>query len=167
MATIYILLGSNIEPRIQYINNATRLIKNRIGSVETCSGIYESAALGFESDQPFYNQVLKVKSNLTVEDSLRESLIIENELGRVRDKNILKSRTIDIDILYYDDIIVNNDNLIVPHPRLHNRRFTLEPLCEIAPNYYHPVLEKRNFELLKNCSDTSKVTLKNKANEEL
>lgn len=168
---VFLLLGSNIEPRNQYLNDAMIHISDRIGKIINSSKVYESEAMGFESDNLFYNKVIIVSTSLEAEDVLKGSLNIEKKLGRIRNQGtdkILSSRTIDIDILYYNDCIVNNENLIIPHPRLHQRRFTLEPLCEISPDYIHPAIKKNNKELLRSCNDNSVVTaIYEEADEEL
>jgi len=159
---VYILLGSNIDPKLQYIQDATKKISLRVGEIENTSGIYKSKALGFKSKQLFFNQILKITTSLTVEKVLDICLHIEKELGRIRQvgkKKIMSSRTIDIDIIYFNNDVIDQDNLTVPHPRLHERKFTMLPLCEISPDYVHPIFEKTNEELLARCNDSSDVQM--------
>ena len=162
---VYLLLGSNIEPRLDYINRASAEIENRVGLITDKSSLYESEAHGFVSNTRFINQVLKVKSLHSAENMLEVILDIEKELGRERQYEGYSSRTIDIDILYYNENIFNLDHLVIPHPRLHKRRFTLMPLNEIASDYMHPIINRSNKELLENCEDVSEVNKFN--NEEL
>ena len=157
---VYLQLGSNIEPREKYINSAIELISRHIGEVGISSSVYESEALGFNADMDFYNQVICCNTTLSAFVLLERILLIEEELGRIRTKGGYTSRTIDIDILYFNNDIINEENLTIPHPRIQERRFVLTPLCEIADGYIHPVFKKRNSQLLKECIDNSKVERK-------
>ncbi len=156
---VFLLLGSNIEPRDKYLKMAEENITASIGKIVQRSSIYESEPFGFNSDQYFLNNVLILSSSLSVVEILNKILIIEQKLGRRRSNGGYSSRTIDIDILYFNHEIISTDVLSVPHPRLHERNFTLEPLVEIAPDFMHPVLNLDSKELLETCSDSSKVTL--------
>ncbi len=155
---VYLLLGSNLDPRESFINKAITLISERAGKVLGMSTIYQSEAWGFQSDTRFLNQVLRIETNLTPEDLLQKTQQIEKNLGRTRvEENGYTSRTIDIDILYYDQKVMSSENLIIPHPRLHLRRFTLLPLAELAPELQHPVSHLTQQELLVRCADTGEV----------
>lgn len=155
---IYLLLGSNIGDKKKHFDKAIGLLKKYVGPINSASGIYETAAWG-KTDQPsFYNQVLKIETELTPSELLTEVNRIEAELGRVREEK-WGERVIDIDILYYHSLIIDKKHLKIPHPQLHNRRFTLVPLCEIAGELNHPKLNKTNSELLKNCTDMLEVEL--------
>ena len=164
MPTLYLLIGGNQGDRQQMITQATDLIRQRIGSVVACSPIYETAPWGLfapdETPQGFYNQALQVGTPLTPHDALREALRIEQLLGRRRKTGIsaYASRPIDVDIIFYDNLVIDTPNLTIPHPRMHLRRFVLEPLCDIAPDYIHPIFNKTLTELLDECSDTSSCT---------
>ncbi len=155
--TIFILLGSNIEPRAEYINRATDLIGEHIGNVVLYSSLYETEAVGFHSETDFINTIVCCNTEMDEDGVLSSALSIENELGRSREGKGYSSRTIDIDILYFNEKIIDRDGLTIPHPRLHERRFTLLPLCEIAPEFVHPVFNKTNKVLLDECADMSKV----------
>lgn len=157
LKTVFLLTGSNIEPRDNYLKKAMELIGKRVGGIVKKSSIYESEPWGFDDDIPFLNQVLKVNADLPALTVLERILVIENEMGRSRKGKTYISRKIDIDILYYSDEVINHDKLIVPHPRLNMRRFTLLPLIEIAPELIHPVLQQTNQDLLLQCDDNSKV----------
>lgn len=154
---VYILTGSNIEPRVKFLMDAKREIEMKVGGVTRSSQIYESEAWGFESDDCFLNQVLVVETKETPEKVLSSLLEIEKKLGRSRIGNAYQSRTIDIDILYYDNVVSESADLIIPHPRLHQRNFTLLPLVEIASDFIHPKLKLSNLELVKKNTDKTKV----------
>ena len=156
MYNTYLLLGSNLGEKKLNIDYAAELIGSLIGEVITKSSIYQTSAWGVEDQPPFYNQVLEVKTKSKPEDLIVDIQYIENKLGRERGER-WGSRIIDIDVLYYENEVINLDNLIVPHPEIHNRRFTLIPLVEIAPDYLHPVLNKTNAQLLSEVKDELKV----------
>jgi 2-amino-4-hydroxy-6-hydroxymethyldihydropteridine diphosphokinase len=154
----FLLLGANLGNRTQTLHCALDLIIGRVGPVVQASGLYETAPWG-ETDQPTYlNQVLAVETILEPETVLSQTQAIEQELGRVRLEK-WGARVIDIDILYYGQFIWQTDTLTIPHPYLHQRRFTLVPLAEIAPSFVHPVLQKTTIELLHECRDDSEVIL--------
>lgn len=157
MVTSYILLGSNMGDRANYLNQATELIAKDIGSVVHKSCIYESEPWGYNDATSYYNRLLQIESNYAAQNLLKACLSIEDELGRVRNSDQYEARTIDIDVLFFGDEVINTVDLIVPHPRIKERRFVLEPLNEIAPELMHPVLSKKVKELLKVCTDTSWV----------
>ena len=154
MAQVFLLLGSNLGDRYKILSNAKNSISARIGIIKVESSIYESDPWGFEHENAFLNQVIIVKTELSPELVLKLSLGIESELGRVRcNDDEYRGRLIDIDILFYDDRIVYDEHLKIPHPLLHERRFTLQPLVEIAPDVIHPVLQKTMKQLLDDCPD--------------
>ena len=156
---IFLLLGSNIEPRIKYLDEAEQKINDIVGNIVQKSEIYESEPLGFSANQTFINRVLLISSRLSSVNVLNNIYTIEKELGRTRSATGYSSRTIDIDILYFNDEIISTEKLIVPHPRLHERRFTLRPLVDIAPDFIHPVLNIDNNKLLQLCPDVSLVSI--------
>ncbi|QMU29630.1 2-amino-4-hydroxy-6-hydroxymethyldihydropteridine diphosphokinase [Adhaeribacter radiodurans] len=156
MPTVYLLLGSNLGNREDYLLQARNLIKAHLGEIKQQSGIYETAAWGVENQQAFLNQVLAVETDLIPEELLQEINFLEAELGRVR-RERWGARVIDIDILYYADLVLQTQRLTIPHPELQNRRFTLVPLTEIAPDFTHPVLALTNQQLLKQCPDLLEV----------
>ncbi|WP_338873304.1 2-amino-4-hydroxy-6-hydroxymethyldihydropteridine diphosphokinase [Spirosoma sp. SC4-14] len=156
----FLLLGANLGNRIQTLQRAVGLIAERVGSVTQQSSWYETAPWGV-TDQPAYvNQVIAVETDLKPDALLEQTQAIEQQLGRVRFEK-WGARLIDIDILYYDQEIVLTKSLTIPHPYLHQRRFTLVPLAEIAPNFEHPVLQKTSRELLAVCEDESEVVIFN------
>jgi len=146
MINVFLLLGSNLGDRQGYLQKAIDLIETELGSVAKKSSIYETEAWG-KTDEPNYlNQVVQVNTTLSARQVLENILQIETKMGRVREEK-WGSRIIDIDILFYGPDIINEPGLIVPHPELHNRRFTLEPLSEIVPDLEHPILKKSIFQL--------------------
>lgn len=149
---IYLLLGSNLGAREAYIKQAKELIENDLGQIHKTSSLYETAAWG-ETDQPdFINQVILVASPYSPRQVLEKILAIERQLDRTRIKK-WAARTIDIDILFYNNESLNEVDLIIPHPYLHLRSFTVIPLAEIAPHFYHPVLGKTMRSLCQDVSD--------------
>ena len=158
LKTTYLALGSNLENRAYFLQKAIFMLHERAGSIQKISPVYEAPAWGFESD-PFLNCCLSLETSLSPQDLLEVVLRIESELGRERrDISGYQSRTIDIDILYYNNLIMDSEALKVPHPQLEQRRFVLKPLADIAPQWYHPVLKKDTRNLLQECKDHSVLT---------
>jgi 2-amino-4-hydroxy-6-hydroxymethyldihydropteridine diphosphokinase len=157
MNQVFLLLGGNLEDRLALLNAAKETISKEIGAIVQESSIYETAPWGFESEQDFLNQVIIVSTALLPIEILEKCQIIEKNLGRIRQTEQYASRKMDIDILFYDDEIINIPDLIIPHKQLHKRKFTLEPLVEIAPNFLHPLMNRTLTEILKNCNDNSSV----------
>lgn len=163
MSPLYLLIGGNQGNRQQIINNATNLIQQRIGFVAVSSHIYETEPWGDFQDpntQPFLNIALLVHTNLTPLQALSSALLIEKELGRQRiglpsSSNLRTyfSRPIDIDLIFFGNLVINTPTLTLPHPRMHLRRFVLKPLCDIAPDYIHPLFNKTLNTLLSECTD--------------
>lgn len=153
MNTAYILLGGNKGERLTNIEKAISFIEKLVGPISNKSKIYVTAAWGNENQPDFYNQVVCVSTKLSPINLLNCLLSIENQLGRIRGAEKWQARTIDIDILFFNDKIINLPELVVPHPYLHERKFTLVPFLEIAPNFIHPVFNKSIAELTKECSD--------------
>lgn len=152
MSKVYFSIGSNKGNRSQLINEAIDKIDIYIGRVELKSSIYETQSWGFKSNN-FYNVCLLIESSLSVESIFNKILKIEKDMGRLKSGNKYSDRCIDIDILFVEDIIVNNKNLIIPHPRLHLRKFVLTPMLDIAPDLIHPILNKSIKQLELECDD--------------
>jgi 2-amino-4-hydroxy-6-hydroxymethyldihydropteridine diphosphokinase len=156
MFSTYILLGSNLGDSKKFISNAIVAIEKKIGLVKAKSALYQTAAWG-KLDQPeFINQVIEVETKLSPVVLLENILEIEKILGRERLEK-WGARIIDIDILFYENQIINELDLIIPHPFLHVRRFTLMPLSEIAPRLMHPILLKSISQLLTDLDDDLSV----------
>ena len=152
MIDVFLLLGSNLGNREKYLQKAINLVETEIGVVTQISSVYETEAWG-KTDEPNYlNQVVRVNTQLSARRVLEKVLEIETRMGRVREEK-WGSRIIDIDILFYGLDIINEPGLIVPHPELHNRKFTLEPLNELVPDLQHPVLKKSIFQLKSELKD--------------
>ena len=152
MIDVFLLLGSNLGDREKYLQKAIDLIETEIGSLRQKSSVYETEAWG-KTDEPNYlNQVVCAGTELPVRQVLEKVLQIETSMGRVREEK-WGSRIIDIDILFYGQDIIKEPGLIIPHPELHNRLFTLAPLNEIAPDLQHPVFKKSIFLLKSELKD--------------
>ena len=163
--SVFVLLGSNLGDREHIVNQACKMIGERCGKIVAESSLYESEPWGFQSEHWFLNQVVEVQTQLSPDEMMRQLLEIEKELGRDRSTphEGYVSRPMDLDILYWgEDLLVESQHVIVPHPRLHQRRFTLLPLCDIAPDYVHPIMKKTNLQLLDECQDNGKVHIYNK-----
>ncbi|MGN0032816.1 MAG: 2-amino-4-hydroxy-6-hydroxymethyldihydropteridine diphosphokinase [Candidatus Limimorpha sp.] len=159
MENVYILLGSNLGDRENNILEACGKISERCGKIVEKSPVYESEPWGFDAEQWFLNQVIKIETALSPDGLMRELLSIELSLGRdrVTPHKGFVSRPIDLDILYYGNYIVDTELVTAPHPRLHLRRFTLLPLCDIAPDFVNLKLNMSNTQLLEACDDNGKV----------
>jgi 2-amino-4-hydroxy-6-hydroxymethyldihydropteridine diphosphokinase len=156
MNKLFLITGGNLADRQKNLELAQKLIEERIGPIEKSSKIYETEAWGNRDQPAFYNQVHVVKTKLTSLKVLEAILQIEKEMGRKRTvKNA--ARIIDIDILFYNNDIVNEQNLQIPHPHIADRRFVLLPLSELAPKFVHPVLKKTIDELISITGDQLKV----------
>ena len=157
----YLSLGANQGNKLENLQNAIHLIADKIGAIQKISSVYKTPSLGFEGED-FFNIVVKVSTYLPPETLMNTLLSIENELGRKKTpKEGYKNRNIDIDILLFDDEIIFSKNIIIPHPRMLERKFVLVPLAEIAKNTFHPIEKKRIHICLENCTDTSEISLIN------
>jgi len=136
---------------------ALNAIDQTIGLIKKKSSVYQTAAWGKTDQPPFYNQIIEIETSLPSQKVLDQLLTIEQKMGRKRSEK-WGERIIDIDILFYGDEIIETKGLIIPHPQLAARRFTLVPLNEIAPHLTHPILQKKIEELLAACPDQLDVT---------
>ncbi|NAY92262.1 2-amino-4-hydroxy-6-hydroxymethyldihydropteridine diphosphokinase [Muricauda sp. JGD-17] len=153
----YLSLGSNLGNRFAMLQKAVLLLQQRAGEVLRVSAVYQNPAAGFEGND-FFNTALLLATHLSPEELLSHILQLEKEFGRVRGDQGYQSRTLDIDIILYDDEIIQKDNLSIPHPLMHERNFVLKPLADIAPQLYHPVLNNDIRNLLQQCSDRNSLT---------
>lgn len=155
----YLSLGTNQGNKLNNLQIAIDMIANKVGSILKAAPIYETPSWGFSSNN-FYNTCIKVSTYLPPETLISTLLKIENDIGRIRnDTNTYSDRVIDIDILLFDDEIIFSKNLIVPHPRMLERKFALVPLVEIAKNVIHPIKKIKIIDCLNNCTDTSKIKI--------
>jgi 2-amino-4-hydroxy-6-hydroxymethyldihydropteridine diphosphokinase len=159
MNIVFLGIGANLGDRSSTLKNAISGIEEHIGPVLKSSSIYETDPWGFENANKFLNMVVEVDTKLSPSGLLMAILMIESHLGRIRNEKQYSSRVIDIDILLYNEMVINKNNLKVPHPLMHERKFVLAPLCEIAPDMVHPVLKKSYSELLTLCKDKNEVKL--------
>ena len=159
MIKLYILLGGNLGDKQKVFSDARARLNQQVGIITNHSAIYETEPWGFESDDIFWNQVLEISTAFSPEEVLTQTQHIERELGRIRKANQYDSRIIDIDILFFGDQIIKTENLVVPHPRVQERKFALVPLSEIAPELIHPVFQKSIRQMLDECIDPLKVEI--------
>ena len=169
MPLVYLSLGSNIGKNMKDIAKnlaaACVFLEEKVGKIILKSKIYQTKAWGVQNQADFCNQIILISTNLVPEMLLNVLLAIELSLGRVR-KVRWGERIIDIDIIYFDDLIINDtfgeNLLIIPHPRMQERLFVLVPLAEIAPYFVHPILKKTNKQLLSICNDDLEVMIYDK-----
>ena len=156
----YLSLGSNIAPRFETLQAAISSLYSLLGSdVESVSTIYETEAVASYSQADYLNCAIHIKTELTPEALITSCRKIEFSNGRPLNRNKSAPRTLDIDIIFYGDRIINSDKLVVPHPRYADRRFVLEPLAEIAPDYICPDTGTTVADTLDQCTDRSRVHL--------
>jgi 2-amino-4-hydroxy-6-hydroxymethyldihydropteridine diphosphokinase len=154
MATVYLGLGSNLGDREAFISQAMEMLCQKI-QLLSVSSLYQAAPLGFTEQPSFLNAVLKASTAFSPRELLSLTQSVEKKLGRERTQP-WGPRTVDLDVLFYDSVILEDPDLTIPHPRLHQRAFVLIPLCEIEPLLLHPVLKKPICLLLKeNCGQQS------------
>jgi 2-amino-4-hydroxy-6-hydroxymethyldihydropteridine diphosphokinase len=158
MHTIFLALGTNIADKKKHIEDAISLLEEEV-HVIVRAPIYESKPVGFAEQENFYNTVLKGQTNLSPEKLLLFVKKIEKKIGRVeRFRN--GPREIDIDILLYDDLVLNTEHLIIPHPRMQERDFVLQPLADINPEIKHPIVQKTIKDLFHEIPTQEKAILR-------
>lgn len=158
MAQLIIGLGSNQGDRSRKLSLARGLCRQFYGPLLRVSPIYQTAAWGVEDQPDFLNQVIMLETELRPQTCLTTALAIENLMGRIRQKH-WGPRVIDVDLLYYDDQIINTPDLTLPHPRIQERKFVLQPLADIAPELVDPKRGKTISILLMACEDSLDVGL--------
>jgi 2-amino-4-hydroxy-6-hydroxymethyldihydropteridine diphosphokinase len=154
---VYLGIGTNLGNREENLKEAVKKVEEFIGRVAKSSSVYETEPWGFHSSDEFLNMVVKVETRLTPSGLLGRILMIESLLGRVRGEKQYASRVIDLDILLYEDQVIDEKSLRIPHPLMHKRKFVMVPLCEIEPDLVHPVLKRTMASLLESCVDQSNV----------
>ncbi|MCS4436500.1 2-amino-4-hydroxy-6-hydroxymethyldihydropteridine diphosphokinase [Aquiflexum gelatinilyticum] len=158
MNQVVFILGGNLGDRLRLIEGSVELMVSHFGPITRQSSIFETAAWGGKSNGNYLNQVLVFNTSFFPEEILDVILEIELKMGRTRGEK-WGDRTMDIDILYFGNEKFQSERLTIPHPFLQERRFVLEPLAEILPDFIHPILNKSNRELLENCLDKSSVKI--------
>ncbi|MEN8118735.1 MAG: 2-amino-4-hydroxy-6-hydroxymethyldihydropteridine diphosphokinase [Bacteroidota bacterium] len=155
MQKIFLSLGSNLENKLLNIKNALKQINENVGKTIKVSSCYETEPWGFNANDWFLNIAIELETDFNPNELLQNCMWIENNLGRKRNKTEVgySSRTIDIDILFFGNEIINLPNLTIPHEHVHNRKFVLKPLCDIAPEFIHPTLKESIQSLLQKCTD--------------
>ncbi len=153
MNKAYLLIGGNMGDRLANLENAKTAIEKELSKILLASSIYETAAWGKEDQPAFLNQALFIETTLSASELMNTLLEIEKKMGRIRQEP-LGPRTIDIDIIFYNEAIIDTQNLIIPHPQMQKRNFVLTPLNEIAPAFIHPIIKKTIAQLLIDCEDS-------------
>jgi 2-amino-4-hydroxy-6-hydroxymethyldihydropteridine diphosphokinase len=156
MKKTYLSLGTNLGDKKLNLDLACEKITLKVGSISRYSSIYETDPWGFSNQPVFYNQVIEVITQLSPGLLMKELHEIEKSMGRIREGKWTR-RIIDLDIIYYEDQVISEDQLIIPHPYLQERKFVLVPLVEINPLFIHPIFNISNAELLMNCKDLLEV----------
>ncbi|MBP6531966.1 MAG: 2-amino-4-hydroxy-6-hydroxymethyldihydropteridine diphosphokinase [Bacteroidia bacterium] len=153
-----LLMGTNLDDRLKNLDQAQAFILERIGDLHLESSVYRTAPWGNTKQEDFLNKIIVVQTFLKPHKLMEALLEIEREMGRIRSEK-WAPRLIDLDILYYNDFVINDFGLTIPHPFIQERRFTLVPLVEIMPLFVHPGLHQTNAELLAQTGDFSEVFL--------
>jgi 2-amino-4-hydroxy-6-hydroxymethyldihydropteridine diphosphokinase len=161
LSTAYICAGSNIGDRVGYLQQANMLLKDTPGiTVLEISSIYETEPVGYKDQEWFANAVIKIETDLEPHDLLAECMRIEKQLGRDRStEERWGPRTLDLDILFYDDRIIAEEDLRIPHPRMHERAYALVPMLELDPDFVHPILGKTVVDLHNELEEPEEVYL--------
>ena len=148
--TVFLGLGTNLGDKKKNIEEVLDKIEEQIGDIVSMSALFISKPHGYESENLFVNCAVKIKTNLSPQGLLKETQLIEKQMGRIEksDINGYADRIIDIDIFFYNQLILNDANLIIPHPHIHEREFVLKPLSEISSDMIHPLFNKTVSELL-------------------
>ena len=154
MVQVILGIGSNLGDREGWLQQVRVEISDKLGEISLCSELVESAPWGYSSDHAYLNQVVLIECMLSAPDLLYRIHEIEATLGRVK-KAYYVDRKVDIDILFYDDSVMESEQLTIPHPLIQDRLFVLIPLAQILPEYQHPVLKETSSELLRKCKDKS------------
>lgn len=159
MNKVFLGIGTNLGDREGNLKGALQMIEEKMGVIVALSHVYETEPWGFETENLFLNMAVEVETKLSPSGLLGRILMTEAVLGRLREGRKYCSRLIDIDILFYNDQVIDLPELKIPHPRIPERRFILVPLCDLSPGFVHPVLKKTLAQLLDRCKDKGSVNL--------
>ncbi|MBQ3833391.1 MAG: 2-amino-4-hydroxy-6-hydroxymethyldihydropteridine diphosphokinase [Bacteroidales bacterium] len=154
---VFLGIGGNLGDRLANLRSAVNLIGDRIGKIEKVSSVYMSEPWGFKHAKYFTNVVAKVHTSLSADETLTSALQIEAELKRTRSGNGYEGRTMDIDILFFNNEILNTERLVVPHPHICQRKFVLLPMAEITTDFVHPQNGKTMQQLAEICPDNGRI----------
>ena len=157
MHKVYLGIGGNLGNKQKNFKEVYQKVENELGEIVKTSSIYETPPWGFTSDDVFWNSVIKILTVYSPEVLLSKIHLIEKSFGRKRGDENYSSREIDIDILYFDNLYMETDELIIPHSHINKRKFVLVPLAEIAPKLKHPILQLTSTEMLEICKDDSAI----------
>ena len=156
---VYLSLGSNLGDKINNLQTTINLIDSKVGDVLLISSVYQTKAVGFVGED-FLNCCVSLRTSMEPKILIKELINIESQNGRLRsNRNIYESRSIDIDILFYEDKIINQHNLTIPHPRMNERDFVIKPLLDIAKSKIHPVLNRTISEIDLDLGDTEIIKI--------
>jgi 2-amino-4-hydroxy-6-hydroxymethyldihydropteridine diphosphokinase len=157
MNKTYLSLGTNRGNRSANLDRAVTLLSEWVGNIVSLSSLYETPPWRMVDKTDFFNRVLLLETALTATQLIDTVILVESMMGRVRTSKKYEPRIIDIDILFFNEEIINTEELTVPHPLMAERKFVLEPMMEIAPKFIHPVFKKNMVQLLNECEDKSAI----------
>ncbi len=159
---VYLLAGGNLNNTIEKFNLLFQKIEKQIGNIIKKSNFYESESWGFHSQYRFVNVAIYVQTKLKPSETMKEIKQIEKEFGREKNNtSIYQDRNVDIDIIFYNNLTINSEDVTIPHLHMHERMFVLKPLAEIAPAYIHPIFHKSVKQLMDKCTDKLLVKIIN------
>ena len=159
MNKAYLILGSNKGNKQDHLQSALKSIEEKAGKISVKSSVFSTKAWGNTNQPDFYNQAILIETELSPQDLLKQLLFIEKEEGRIRTKEKWQERTLDIDILFYNNDIITTPELTIPHPHIQNRMFVLVPMVQIAMRFVHPLLDKSMMLLMAECEDKLEVKI--------
>lgn len=152
----WVLAGGNLGDTRSILNQSSIILEEKLGKIVYRSSFYESQAWGFDSSN-FINQLFIIESVVGPDDFMAELLAVETSFGRIRNGNGYEARTLDLDILFAGKLVYESNSVILPHPRMHIRKFALLPCLEFNEQFIHPKLMKTLEELSYSCEDNSSV----------